>query len=195
VGVREVSCSSRRFFGFVRKPFVMSFDCLLLSDVVRSFVCLFSSVYKDRKVPALSNRQSTLFSSLNILYHLFVLLDLWIIPPSHIYVHVLQKESLECPLECQEHSNPYNLYNNCHSLLPRPKQSIESPAPSITKTRTNLRRWLRESMPKRSKVPTVTYTGYNLALASLSGGDSAQMVSDVHVISYRTNLLTDATTL
>jgi hypothetical protein len=45
-GVREVSFSSRCFFGFVRKPsaFVMSFDCLLLSDVVRSFVCLLSSV-------------------------------------------------------------------------------------------------------------------------------------------------------
>jgi hypothetical protein len=71
VGVLEVSCSSRCFFGFVRKPsaFVMSFDCLLLSDVVRSFACLLSSVYKDRKVLALylslCSRQSTLFSSLN----------------------------------------------------------------------------------------------------------------------------------
>jgi hypothetical protein len=56
VGVLEVSCSSRCFFGFVRKPsaFVMSFDRLLLSDVVRSFACLLSSVYKDRKVLALS---------------------------------------------------------------------------------------------------------------------------------------------
>jgi hypothetical protein len=45
-GVREVSFSARCFFGFVRKPstFVMSFDCLLLSDVVRSFVCLLLSV-------------------------------------------------------------------------------------------------------------------------------------------------------
>jgi hypothetical protein len=44
VGVLEVSCSSRCFFGFVTKPsaFVMSFDCLLLSDVVRSFVPLSS---------------------------------------------------------------------------------------------------------------------------------------------------------
>jgi hypothetical protein len=64
VGVLEVSCSSRCFFGFVRKPsaFVMSFDCLLLSDVVRSFVrsvaCLLSSVYKDRKVLALSHSLS-----------------------------------------------------------------------------------------------------------------------------------------
>jgi hypothetical protein len=46
VVVREVSCSSRCLFGFVRKPsaFVMSF--------VRSFARLLSSVYKDRKVLA-----------------------------------------------------------------------------------------------------------------------------------------------
>jgi hypothetical protein len=37
VRVREVSCSSRCFFDFVRKPsaFVMSFVCLLLSSFVR----------------------------------------------------------------------------------------------------------------------------------------------------------------
>jgi hypothetical protein len=49
VVVLEVSCSSRCFFGFVRNPsaFVMSFDCLLLSDVVRSFVrsLVFCRVY------------------------------------------------------------------------------------------------------------------------------------------------------
>jgi hypothetical protein len=59
VGVLEVSCSSRCFFGFVRKPsaFVMSFDCLLLSDVVRSFVrsfaCLLFSAISPRNVSPL----------------------------------------------------------------------------------------------------------------------------------------------
>jgi hypothetical protein len=69
VGVLEVSCSSRCFFGFVRRPpaFVMSFVCLLLSSFVRSFVCLLSSVYKDRKVLVLSlvdNQLSSLLSTM-----------------------------------------------------------------------------------------------------------------------------------
>jgi hypothetical protein len=71
VGVLEVSYSSRCFFGFVRKPpaFVMSFVCLLLSSFVRSFACPLSSVYKDRKVLALSrsvvvdNQLSSLLST------------------------------------------------------------------------------------------------------------------------------------
>jgi hypothetical protein len=75
-GVREVSFSSRCFFGFVRKPsaFVMSFDCLLLSDVVRSFVCLLSSVYKDRKVPlSLVNNQLSSLLSTSFALHLLQL--------------------------------------------------------------------------------------------------------------------------
>jgi hypothetical protein len=58
VGVRGVSCSSRCFFGFVRKP----------SAFVMSFVYLLSSVYKDRKVLAFSlvdNQRSFLSTPTN----------------------------------------------------------------------------------------------------------------------------------
>jgi hypothetical protein len=55
VGVLEVSCSSRCFFGFVRKP----------PAFVMSFVCLLSSVYKDRKVLVLSLVDSQISSLLS----------------------------------------------------------------------------------------------------------------------------------